>query len=67
MPRPLTIRACLKLCTWDKTDETIAGEQVFACSGCGSEWVASEPWTPIDSDGLVPDAVQEAVTRRGRV
>jgi hypothetical protein len=65
MPRPLVIAACRSLCQWRKTEETIAAEPVFACSGCGSEWVASEPWTPIDHDGFVPDAVQEE-RRRGR-
>ncbi len=28
---------------------------LFACVGCGSEWVPSEPWTPIDWTGTVPE------------
>ena len=65
VPRPLVISACRTLCAWDITDEMLDDEPVFACSGCGSEWVTSEPWTPIDSDGFVPDAVQ-VERRRGR-
>jgi len=64
MSRPLVVSACRAVCEWGKTGEMIAEEPVFACSGCGSEWVASEAWTPIDHDGFVPMAVQEA--RRGR-
>ena len=62
---PLTIAACRRLCRWSATDDAHAGEQVFRCGGCGSEWVASEPWTPIDHTGVVPEQVQ-AVRRRGR-
>jgi hypothetical protein len=65
MSRPLVISACRSLCEWYKTDKRIAAETVFACIGCGSEWVATEPWTPIDHEGFVPDAVQEE-RRRGR-
>ena len=31
---------------------------LFACSGCGSEWVRSQGWTPIDADGRIPPEVQ---------
>ncbi len=65
MDRALGISACRTLCAWNKTDQTVRNEPVFACSGCGSEWVVSEPWTPVDADGFVPEAVQEA--RRGRL
>ena len=66
MDRALVVIACRGLCAWDTTDGRVLGEPVFACSGCGSEWVASEPWTPIDADGLVPEAVQAARLRGGR-
>ena len=48
----LEIAACRSECSWQETDATLDGERVFACAGCGSEWVASEPWTPIDWTGV---------------
>jgi hypothetical protein len=56
----LEIAACRSQCSWKETDATLDGERLFACAGCGSEWVASEPWTPIDWTGAVPEAVQAA-------
>ena len=64
MTRPLHIAGCRSLCSWQDSGERLDGEQLFACSGCGSEWVPSEAWTPVDYTGTVPDAVAEA--RRGR-
>jgi len=64
--RPLEIAACRSVCAWDATGQELDGEELFACAGCGSEWVPSEPWTPIDWTGQVPDAVQRARERRGR-
>ena len=67
MSRPLKIAACRSVCAWDPSGERLDGEPLFACSGCGSEWVPSEPWTPIDWTGQVPERVQRAVReRRGR-
>jgi hypothetical protein len=67
MGRPLEIAACRSACAWDATGECLGGEPLFCCAGCGSEWVPSEPWTPIDWTGQVPDPVQRAVReRRGR-
>ena len=66
MSRPLEIAGCRQLCSWAATEESLGGEPVFACAGCGSEWVASEPWTPIDATGSVPDAVQALRRTRGR-
>ena len=65
MSAPLEIAACRRLCSWAETGRLRDGERLFACSGCGSEWVASEPWTPIDHTGVIPPAVQ-AERRRGR-
>jgi hypothetical protein len=52
---------CQSVCVWTATDEWMAHEDrpllVFRCRGCGSEWVRTEPWTPIDSHGVVPPAV----------
>ena len=64
--RPLEIRACRAECAWAARDEMLDGLPLFACTGCGSEWVASEPWTPADRDGVVPEAVQRERGRRGR-
>ncbi|HEX6878244.1 MAG TPA: hypothetical protein VF165_21480 [Nocardioidaceae bacterium] len=61
----LEIAACRRLCSWDRSGTLLDGEPLFACSGCGSEWVPSEPWTPIDHTGEVPEGVQ-AERRRGR-
>lgn len=35
---------------------------VFACEGCGSQWVRTEEWTPVDADGIVPDAIASGAT-----
>ena len=62
----LDIAACRQLCSWHPREESLDGERLFACDGCGSEWVPSEPWTPIDHTGAVPEAVQDARRVRGR-
>ena len=64
--RPLEIAGCRSLCAWRDTAQTLGGERLFACGGCGSEWVPSEPWTPVDWTGQVPEPVQEARRDRGR-
>jgi hypothetical protein len=56
-PPPLVAAPCRTLCSWAPAGRRRAGLAVFACSGCGSEWVRSEPWTPIDADGVLPEAV----------
>jgi hypothetical protein len=63
--RPLAIFACRSSCAWQETEETLESERLFACAGCGSEWVPSEPWTPIDWTGAVPEPVQRARRARG--
>ena len=41
------------------------GLPLFACGGCGSEWVRSQTWTPIGSDGVVPaEVAAQAALRR---
>ena len=64
--RPLVIAGCRRLCGWQETGRQLDGEPLFACSGCGSEWVPSQPWTPIDYEGVVPAPVAEARRTRGR-
>jgi len=56
-PPPLAMAPCRTLCSWGPTGRLRDGLPLFACSGCGSEWVRSEPWKPIDADGVVPEAV----------
>ena len=63
MGRPLQISACRQECSWSRTDEVITAEPVFACGGCGSEWVPSQEWTPIDCNGNVPQSVQRERSR----
>ena len=36
---------------------------VFACTGCGSEWLRSELWTPVDADGHVPPGITAELAR----
>ncbi len=64
--RPLRISPCRRECSWAARDELLDGLPVFACGSCGSEWVASEPWTPADWTGAVPEAVQRERRLRGR-
>ena len=59
MSRALKIAACRQLCDWSPTQTRYGGEPVFACRGCGSQWVRSEPWTPAQADGTVPDVVRQ--------
>jgi hypothetical protein len=54
------VSACRRLCSWTGVEDTLDGEPLFACAGCGSEWVPSQQWTPIDWQGEVPQPVQEA-------
>jgi hypothetical protein len=58
--RPLEIAGCQALCAWRDTGDLLDGEPLFACSGCGSEWVPSEAWTPVDHTGVVPESVHVA-------
>ncbi len=61
-PRNVDQWPCHSICVWSATGETWLDPpggvlSVFACAGCGSEWVRTEPWTPIDHIGQVPDAI----------
>ncbi len=48
---------CRRECEWLTTGERLGHEPLFVCDGCGSEWVRTESWTPIDWMGEVPQAV----------
>lgn len=53
----LRIEPCRSECGWGATGAELDGEPLFACRSCGSEWVPSQPWTPANADGCVPDDV----------
>ena len=60
----LVARPCRSLCSWHPTPVRRAGLPVLACRGCGSQWVRSEPWTPIDHDGRIPPEVRAELAQR---
>jgi hypothetical protein len=66
MTRPLESAGCRAECSWHDTGARLAGERLFTCAGCGSEWVPSEQWTPVDHTGVVPAQVAEVRRTRGR-
>ncbi len=49
---------CRGTCQWATKSRRLDGLALFACSGCGSQWVRTEVWTPADCDGQVPAAVR---------
>ena len=59
----LTIAACRSLCDWARTPASYDGQPLFACRGCGSQWVRTEPWTPCQADGVVPAEVLAELRR----
>ncbi len=61
---PLAAHPCQLVCEWHATGEDRAGLPLFVCSGCASEWVRSQPWTPARADGTVsPEVAAEAARR----
>ena len=59
---PLTVSACRSLCDWARTPSSYEGLPLFACRGCGSQWVRSEPWAPRQADGSWPPGVREELS-----
>lgn len=59
MPRPLRQEPCQSKCDWSPSGQTRDDMLVFACAGCGSEWVRTEGWTPRNLDGSIAAAVVE--------
>lgn len=47
----LVVNPCRQQCRWRPTPLVLADERVFGCTSCGSQWVASQPWAPVDVDG----------------
>jgi hypothetical protein len=65
----LTVRPCRSLCAWRparhvRSSEVRASLPLFRCRGCGSEWVRSEPWAPVDADGSVHPALAQELRLR---
>jgi hypothetical protein len=53
---PLAVHPCRALCTWRPARHALTSEvrgplPLFRCRGCGSEWVRTEPWAPVDANG----------------
>jgi hypothetical protein len=63
-PQPLATHPCRQQCRWRGTDAVRDGEPVFACTACGSQWVRSQPWAPIDCDGTRDAALQAELALR---
>lgn len=60
---PLAVSPCRALCSWSAVRGPVAAADLFACSGCGSQWAPDQAWTPVQADGTVPPEVL-AVRRR---
>ena len=57
----LAVHACRQTCRWRPSRGLVNGERLFACQGCGSQWVASQPWIPVDADGTRDPAVDAPI------
>ncbi|MCW2665533.1 MAG: hypothetical protein JWN57_495 [Frankiales bacterium] len=62
---PLTVSPCQTLCDWRRTRACREGLPLFACTGCGSQWVRTQPWSPRQADGSWPDGVREELLSHG--
>ncbi len=66
--RQLRVQPCRGECAWRETparmQRSVENLPVFACGGCGTQWVRSLTWTPIDADGTIPDQVLQEASRR---
>ncbi|MDI2028534.1 hypothetical protein QFW96_07920 [Saccharopolyspora sp. TS4A08] len=60
----LAVHACRSLCSWHRTPKELNGLPLLACRGCGSQWIRSEAWTPIDHTGRIPDDVRAELRER---
>ena len=64
----LRVSPCRQLCDWGPTkapDDQLPGAlPLFACSGCGSQWVRTQPWAPRQADGSWPPGVREQLEQR---
>lgn len=51
MARDLVTNPCQQQCRWRAQSHERGEEPLFACMSCGSQWVPSQPWAPVDADG----------------
>ena len=61
----LAANPCLRVCDWAPTGTMHDALALFECSGCGSQWVRSQAWTPARADGTVAPSVAAEAARRG--
>ena len=65
---PLRVKPCRGECAWreapDRKRRSAEDLALFECAGCGTQWVRSLAWTPIDADGTVTSAVAQEAERR---
>ena len=61
----LAVSPCQTLCDWRRTRASQDGMPLFACTGCGSQWVRTEPWSPRQADGSWPEGVREELLTSG--
>jgi len=62
----LAANPCLLVCDWTATGVLRDGLPLFSCSGCGSEWVRTQAWTPARADGTVAPEVAAEAARQDR-
>jgi len=60
----LAVSPCRRLCDWSRTGSAHDEQPLFACGGCGSQWVRTEQWSPRQLDGSWPPGVREELARR---
>lgn len=60
----LVSQPCRSLCWWAETDGQHNGLPLFACAGCGTQWVRSQGWAPRQADGSWPDGVRAELDLR---
>lgn len=62
----LVIAPCRQLCEWSPTRATRPAGRLYACTGCGSQWLPGEPWTPRQADGSWPPGLRAELRRHDR-
>jgi hypothetical protein len=53
----LAVQPCRAVCEWRPAGRSVGPHPLHECRGCGSQWLATEGWTPVDADGTVPPTV----------
>jgi hypothetical protein len=60
----LVVNPCQKQCRWRPAERRHTGERLFHCTSCGSQWVPSQPWAPVDADGSRAPELLAALEQR---